>query len=53
MSLLAKDSSDEFKLHIMLPYLMHLSEDSDISVGREAFFAFVNIFYSFVDPFNS
>jgi hypothetical protein len=31
---------------------MHLSEDSDISVSREAFLSLVNLFYLFVDPFH-
>lgn len=34
MSLLGKDCSDEFKLHVLLPYFMHMSEDNDISVCR-------------------
>jgi hypothetical protein len=53
MNLLARDCSDQYKLHVVLPYLMHLSEDSDISVAREALLSLVNLFYCFVDPFNS
>lgn len=53
MAMLGKDCSDHFRLHILLPYLMHISEDNDISVGREAFFSFVDLFYYFIDPFNS
>jgi hypothetical protein len=53
MNLLSKDCSDQFRLHILLPYLMNLSEDTDLSVGREAFFSLIALFYDFVDPFNS
>ena len=51
MNLLSKDCSDSFRLHILMPYLMNLSEDNDLTVAREAFFSFIAMFYDFVDPF--
>ena len=34
MNLLGKDCGDEFRLHVMLPYFINLSEDIDLSVCR-------------------
>lgn len=52
MDLVAKSSSDAVLLRVLLPIYMSMSQDSDITVSREAFFTFLNLFYNFVDPFH-
>ena len=53
MDLVARSCSDTVLLKVLLPIYMTMAEDSDISVSREAFLTFLNLFYYFVDPFHS
>jgi hypothetical protein len=53
MEVVARSSSDSVLLRVLLPIYMTMSQDSDISVAREAFLGFLNLFYYFVDPFHS
>jgi len=52
MLLVGKDCDDNVILKVLLPFLMHLTQDSDISVAKYAFLGFLDAFYYFVDPFH-
>ena len=46
MDLVAKSSSDAVLLRVLLPIYMSMSQDSDVTVSREAFLTFLNLFYN-------
>ncbi len=51
MEVIGRSCSDAILLKVLLPIFMNMTQDSDITVAREAFLGFIGLFYNFVDPF--
>jgi len=52
ISFVGRDCSDLVLLKVLLPFNIHLTQDSDINVSQEAFLSIIALFYNFVDPFH-
>lgn len=53
INILGRESSDRTLLRVVLPYLMNLSQDSDVNVAKYAFNSLLDTFYDFIDPFET
>ncbi len=53
VNILGRESSDKTLLRVVLPYLIHLSQDTDVNVAKYAFNSLLDSCYEFVDPFET
>ena len=52
ISFVGRDCSDLVLLKVLLPFNIHLTQDSDINVSQVAFLSIIALFYNFVDHFH-
>lgn len=53
INILGRESSDRTLLRVVLPYLMNLSQDTDVNVAKYAFNSLLDVCYNFIDPFET